>query len=401
MRRINGVSIFLAALGLGLGLGWGMTAGRDAIREALGAPESRAALSANAWAQAAAPRLNSISASPRRTVVVEIARRVSPAVVSIGVEKTTYQRDPVYRDSLFFPYYQIVPHKKQFPYLGSGVIIDKEGHVLTNYHVIEDAESITVTLTDNRTFQAKLLDADRYVDVALLKMQGVGPGDDLPVASLGDSDTAMTGETVLAIGNPFGPIIADPQPSVSVGVISALNRYFKPDPDKSIYTNMIQTDAAINPGNSGGPLVNLDGEVLGLNTFIFSRAGDSAGVGFSIPVNRCRRIVDEIRKYGKIRSIGLDFDALSLTPYIVKQLGLGVAAGALVRALDLGGAAETAGLQPGDVIVEANGIRISDRDDLIAQFLTRTVGEEVLFGVVRNGEPLNIKYVIKEGGRSQ
>lgn len=396
MKRLLIVTILALAiafgLGAGLGLGWRLGGNSEVSLPALDLHLSQGG---RAWAQAPVPA--QAATSPRHTIVVDVAQALSPAVVSIGVTKTTYQRDPFFGDNFFFPNYLVVPHRRQFPYLGSGVILDAEGHVLTNYHVIEDAEAISVTLTDNRSYSAQLLDADRYVDIALLKITDLKPGETLPIAVPGDSDDVMIGETVLAIGNPYGPLIADPQPSVSVGVISAVNRSFKTDPSKPIYQNMIQTDAAINPGNSGGPLVNLAGEVIGINTFIFSRSGDSASIGFSIPINRCMRVVEEIKQYGKIRAIAMDFESLSLTPYIIQVLDLSVTRGALVRAIDLGGSAETAGLQPGDVIVGCDGIDVASREDLIAQFLARTVGETLRFTVIRQGERVEVDYVIKEG----
>ncbi|HOE97693.1 MAG TPA: trypsin-like peptidase domain-containing protein, partial [Candidatus Sumerlaeota bacterium] len=276
-------------------------------------------------------------------------------------------------------------------------IIDKEGHVLTNYHVVEDASGISVTLTDRRTLRASLMDADRYLDIALLKIEGLASGEQLPFVPMGNSDDIMIGETVLAVGNPFGPLIADPRPSVSVGVVSATSRSFRGDQNGRIYQNMIQTDAAINPGNSGGPLLNLDAEAIGVNTFIFSRSGDSASVGFSIPINRVRRIVEEILEFGRLRAIRMDFETVSLSPPIVQMLDLGVTEGALVRAIDIGGPAERAGLQPKDVITRVDGIDIRDADDLMASFLTRTVGETLDMTVRRDGEELHLKYVIEEG----
>ncbi|MCL5269215.1 MAG: trypsin-like peptidase domain-containing protein [bacterium] len=338
--------------------------------------------------------------SPRHTVVVDVAQRVSPAVVSIGASKKTFGRqyDP-YGGDPYFSMFQILPLTLDFPYMGSGFIIDKTGHVITNYHVIENASAITVTLPDRRTFQARLLDADRYVDIALLQIEGLKRDESLPTIPLGNSGGIMIGETVLAIGNPFGPLIADPRPSVSVGVVSAVNRSFKLDENSRAYQNMIQTDAAINPGNSGGPLVNLDGEVIGINTFIFSRSGDSTSVGFSIPVNRATRVAQEILKYGKLRTIRLDFEPWNLNASIQQALGLKTDKGALIRSVDVGGPADRAGLQPGDVIVGVDGNEISDVDSLLSDFLTRTVGETIQFQIVRGGKDLTLDYKVEEGKR--
>ncbi len=400
MRRSPPILLVLASmilLGLGLGLGLGLATRLGDLPVSLDP-------SAAALAQIRAPARSSAGGDPhgsrsaRHTIVVDVARQVSPAVVSIGVTKTSYGREyQLFFDDPFFAPYLIRPRRQDFPYLGSGFIIDEAGHVVTNYHVVEGASSITVTLTDRRAFSARLLDADRFVDVALLQIEGLSEREHLPTIALGDSDDIMIGETVLAVGNPFGPLIADPRPSVSVGVVSATSRSFRGDQNGRIYQNMIQTDAAINPGNSGGPLLNLDAEAIGVNTFIFSRSGDSASVGFSIPINRVRRIVEEILEFGRLRAIRMDFETVSLSPPIVQMLDLGVTEGALVRAIDIGGPAERAGLQPKDVITRVDGIDIRDADDLMASFLTRTVGETLDMTVRRDGEELHLKYVIEEG----
>ena len=393
-----GLFLGLGIFGLSLGVGLNLFPRRGenslvrAVHEAFGA---------KALAQAALPFTSPGPgrASNRHTVIVDIAHNVSPAVVSIGVTKTTYMRqyNNPFDGDLFFPPYNLGPRTQDFPYLGSGFIMDKRGHVLTNYHVVEDASSITVTLTDKRTFNAKLLDADRFVDIALLHIEGLSAAENLPVIPLGNSDGILIGETVLAVGNPFGPLIADPRPSVSMGVISAVKRSFRVDEKERVYSDMIQTDAAINPGNSGGPLINLDGQAIGINTFIFSRSGDSSSVGFSIPINRAHRIADEIIRYGKIRTLGLDFKVLSVTPYIAQRLGLSVKSGAIVRDVAQDGPAQRAGLRERDVIVRADEKEITDETDLLAYFLTRTVGERVKLRVLRNGAPIELIYQINEG----
>lgn len=361
-------------------------------------------LDLNAWAATFDALSSGRVDNPRRTLIVDVAEAVSPAVVSIGATRTTYMReaDPFGFD-LYFPLYKY--SQREYPYLGSGFIIDKEGHVLTNYHVVQGATRITVTLTDRRTFDARLLDADRFVDVALLQIEGAAR-ENLPTVRLGDSDDIMIAETVLAIGNPFGPLISDPRPSVSVGVVSAVDRSFKlttdPQGGEHTYRNMIQTDAAINPGNSGGPLVNLNGEVIGINSFIFSRSGDSASVGFSIPINRARKIADEILTYGHVRPIRVDLEPLNLTPAVRQWLQLTVDKGALIKSIEIGGPAERAGLEPGDVIVQADGVPISDAEDLMAHILSRNVGDQIELLVVRQKETLRIIYPVTEAqsGRS-
>ena len=231
----------------------------------------RGDLAPAAIAQPVSPK--TFSRSNRHTIVVDVAQRVSPAVVSISVTKITGERQWDMFGGEFFAPYNLIMRERNFPYLGSGFVIDQSGRTLTNYHVVEDSSAITITLPDGRSFKAKLLDADSYLDIALLQIEGLKPGDKLPTIPLGDSNSMMIGESVLAIGNPYGPLLADPRPSVSVGVVSAVNRSFRGQQQSHIYQDMIQTDAAINPGNSGGPLINLDGEAIGINTFIFSRSG--------------------------------------------------------------------------------------------------------------------------------
>ena len=408
MRGLKHLGLFVIAvlclaltLGLGIGLGLRLRGGSPSqssqptpvIDKALSALDQPAAASS-----AGVPTYATPSGSARHTIIVDVASRVSPAVVSIGVTKTTLVRqfDPFGWDPMF-PYYSIARRNQRFPYLGSGFIIDKEGHVLTNYHVIEDANGISVTLTDRRTFRATLMDADRYLDIALLKIEGLSKDEQLPFVPSGNSDDIMIGETALAIGNPFGPLIADPRPSVSVGVVSAVQRSFRSDPndpESRNYQDMIQTDAAINPGNSGGPLVNLDGEVIGINTFIFSTSGSAAGVAFSIPINRATRVVSEILKYGKLRAIRRDFEGMTLTPYIVQALDLKISRGVLVRSVDINSPAEQAGLAPGDVITAVEGKDIQDNNDLLARMLACTVGDKLRLSVNRQNKPVEIVYPI-------
>ena len=391
----------LAGLGAGLGLGiaglWDGDTRSDT--EDLNLADIMD-LAPKGWAQNADTftRRNPRTNSSRHTIVVDVARQVSPAVVSIGVTRTTYRRlyDPFGGDFFFAPY-SIRPVREHLPYLGSGFIIDDEGHIVTNWHVVEDANEINVTLTDHRTYPAKLLDADTYVDIALLKIEGLKEDELLPYARLGDSDDIMIGETVLAIGNPFGPMLADPQPSVSMGVVSAVRRSFRVGTggNQKIYEDAIQTDAAINPGNSGGPLINLDGEVVGINTFIFSRSGDSASVGFSTPINRAARIVNEIKEYGELRQMRIDFKTVSLTPYLVDIYALSVRSGAMVYEVDRDGPAYRSGLRPGDVIVDVEGKLIRGKEDVRDQMLARTIGENLKITIIRDDERKNLNYTIQ------
>ena len=330
----------------------------------------------------------------RRSLVVEAAEKVSSAVVTIGAIRTGYVRslDPSFND--FFSPFILYPYEEKLPYLGSGFIIDPKGYILTNYHVIEGANQVLVTLYDGREMTADIIDADKVVDVAMLKIKEEKAFPSIP---LGDSDDIMIGETVLAIGNPFGNLIEDPHPSVTAGVVSALKRSFNPDPESlRVYTDMIQTDASINPGNSGGPLVNVMGEVIGINTFIMSRTGASHGIGFAIPINRAKAISREIMTHGRIRPLWRDYDCVNLTPYLMRLLKGPDLSGAVIRRMERGGPAEKSGLKVGDIIRRANGREVRNCSDLIAYFSSLQVGDLFKLDILREGNPYKIEYMIQE-----
>jgi len=332
--------------------------------------------------------------SLRYTPIVKVAEKISPSVVNIGAIRTAYVRRLDLNSQDFFNPFILYPYKEKMPFLGSGFILNSEGDVLTNFHVIEDAEKVIVTLPDGREMDADVLDADRVVDVALLKIKDAK---NLPYVKLGDSDDIMIGEPVIALGNPFGNLIEDPHPTVTAGVISAKNRSFNPDPDNMrVYTNMIQTDASINPGNSGGPLVNVNGEVIGINTFIMSRSGGSHGIGFAIPINRARAVVDEILKHGRIRPLWRDFDCVNMTPHLVQVLKAPDQSGAVVMRMERNGAAEQCGLKVGDIIRRANGRDVRDSSDFIAYFSALQVGDVFNLEVLRDGKTVKLKYVVRE-----
>ncbi|MBN1900213.1 trypsin-like peptidase domain-containing protein [Candidatus Sumerlaeota bacterium] len=330
----------------------------------------------------------------RRSAVVEAAEKVSPAVVTIGAVRTAYARrfDPFFSD--FFSPFIVYPYKERLPYLGSGFIINSKGYILTNYHVIEGAEKVLITLADGRELEGEILDADRVVDVAMLKIR---EGEEFPSAQMGNSDDILIGETVLAIGNPFGNLLEDPHPSVTAGVVSAVKRSFNPDTESlRVYSDMIQTDASINPGNSGGPLVNIKGEVIGINTFIMSRTGASHGIGFAIPINRARAIAREIIDHGRIRPLWRDFDCVNLTPYLVKLLKANDAQGVVIRRMEKDGPAQKSGLQVGDIIRKANGRDVRNCADFIAYFSALQVGDAFSLEIFREGKILKIDYIIHE-----
>lgn len=348
-------------------------------------PSARAASPAAPTATPPAP-----NASARRTEIVVAAEHVSPAIVSVGASQTGYLVSPF---SGFFQDFEVYPYQQKIPYLGSGVIVDSNGLIITNHHVVEDTADVFVTLMDGREFQAKVLDADPVLDVAVLKVDAK----ELPTVRLGSSDDLLVGEWVLAMGNPFGNLIADPRPSVTVGVVSALKRSFRPSMQQQrVYQDMIQTDAAINPGNSGGALINTAGELVGINTFIMSRSGGAEGIGFAIPVNRVKAILEEIVQHGKIRVALRDFSVQNTNDRIRKLLGTKADKGAVVSEIRRRGPAEKAGLRVGDVILQVDGRPVKDADDLTYYMRTQQVGNVVKLGVDRGGQMLQVDYTMTE-----
>jgi serine protease Do len=297
-----------------------------------------------------------------------VVARVLPAVVSI----TTRQ---IERDQFNQP----VPTRG----LGSGVIVDREGHILTNNHVVEGAEEIKVTLSDERTFRAGLVGADAFTDLAVLRIDGKN----LPTAPLGDSRRLAVGETVIAIGN---PLWIEGGPTVTVGVVSALRRSME-QPGLPMLHDLIQTDAAINAGNSGGPLLNLAGQVVGINTAVIESAH---GIGFAISTNTARPVLRQLIAEGRIVRTSLGLDAVSLTPQVAYANGLPIERGALVIRVETGGPAEGAGLRAGDVITAVEGRPVKDLHHLHESLGRRRAGESVQMTVWREDATLALRAVL-------
>ncbi|MBF0626890.1 MAG: DegQ family serine endoprotease [Magnetococcales bacterium] len=266
--------------------------------------------------------------------------------------------------------------------LGSGVIIDESGFILTNHHVVAEADEIQVRLADEREFSATVVGRDAKSDLALIRIKADGK---LPVATLGDSDKSEVGSWVVAIGNPFGL-----EASVTVGIISARGRSIGTGP----YDNFLQTDAAINPGNSGGPLFNLQGEVIGINTAIFSRSGGNMGIGFAIPVNMAKSIVTQLRDSGKVTRGWLGVRIQTVTKELAEALGLGAQRGALVASVEPKSPAEAAGVLPGDVIVRFDGHDVGRMKELPAIVAETAINKKVIMEVIRNGHAKNLEVVV-------
>ncbi len=337
------------------------------------------------WGQSTTSTLS--SSASRRTPLVTAAERLGPSIVSVGASRSQYFVSPY---AGFFRDFTIFEQEREVPYLGSGVIIDPDGLVVTNYHVVEDSEDVFVTLIDGRRISGKVLDADVALDIALIKVDGKN----LPAATLGNSDDLMVGEWTLAMGNPFGNLIDNPTPTVTAGVVSALNRNFRPSRDMPrVYLNMIQTDASINPGNSGGALANIHGEVIGINTFIMSRSGGAEGIGFAIPINRVKSVVQEILDHGKIRARLVDFQTSNLNTRMARMLGTNAENGAVVTEVNPNGPASKSGLKVGDVITHVNGVKVNDSQDLrLKVWYDNQVGSRFRLSIDRSGSPMEVEY---------
>lgn len=324
----------------------------------------------------------------RETAITRAVRMVSDAVVGINVTSIReYRRSIFDYDPFFQRFFPSRPFRQEVKSLGSGFIIDTEGHVITNEHVVDNAVEITVTLTDGSVHQADIVGMDAITDIALLKMQN--PGELRPV-KFGQSDDLMIGEWVIALGNPFGLFDLNAKPTVTVGVISATNQSFG-RLNKRVYKDMIQTDAAINQGNSGGPLVNALGQVIGVNTFIFTGegGGGSIGLGFAIPINKVKRIVNELLAHGSVkRTFSLGVEVENMTRLVARFLGLRSNRGVIITEVKKGSPAARTGLKAGDVILAINDQRVNDRSDYeqILVDLDLKEGDTVTLTIYRDGQ---------------
>ena len=314
--------------------------------------------------------------------------KVAPGVVSIQVRGAKEVRRRVDPFDFFFGQPQPRSQKRPFSGLGSGVIIDAdEGYVVTNNHVIDDADEMIVTLKDGREFKAKLLGSDPESDIALLQIDG----DDLTEVKLANSDKLRVGDFSVAIGNPFGL-----SHTVTSGIISALGRSGL---NIEGYEDFIQTDAAINQGNSGGALVNLRGELIGINTAILGSSGGNVGIGFAIPSNMMKNLVDQIVEYGEVRRGSLGIMGRTLDAGLAKAQGFDVKRGAYVMQVLKDSAADDAGLKANDVIVSLNGDAIESFNELQGKIATMGEGREVKLGIYRDGDIREIE--VELGGQQQ
>lgn len=384
MKKTNVLLFFIIILGIFVLIN--RNAERADVARELVQPNDRIVIRTDYEQKAKDTRELAIS---RQNSITNAVQMIEPAVVSVNVIRTEVVRrylDPF--ENPFFGFFDPFPYKRKVKAIGSGVIFDTRGYVLTNAHVVEGATEIKIILADGRQFDSELIGISRVQDIAVVKI----PGENLPGAQLGSSSKLIIGEWAIAVGNPYGLLIKDSKPSVSVGVVSAINRDFAESREGKVYRRMIQTDAAINPGNSGGPLVNIYGEVIGINTFIFSESGGSIGIGFAIPIDRVKKTASELIKYGKMRDIWFGFKVQDISPMLADYLNLTGTDGVLVAHVDENGPAGRAGMKRLDIIVEINGTYISDSDDAELAVSDIAVGDRIHITVKRKDRKIKISF---------
>jgi Do/DeqQ family serine protease len=317
--------------------------------------------------------------------LAHLVEQVTPAVVNIAVlSRSPEQDNPMLQDPFFRRFFGLPEASRPQISAGSGVIVDAQrGHVLTNHHVVKDAQQVAVTLKDGRRVEASVLGSDAGTDVALLKIEP----DNLKALALGDSDALRVGDYVLAIGNPFGL-----GQTVTSGIVSALGRTGL---DIEGYEDFIQTDASINPGNSGGALINLKGELIGINTAIVGPTGGNVGIGFAVPSNMVRAVMRQLVKYGEMRRGRVGVTTQDIAPELGKTLGAQASHGAEVVEVAKNSPADKAGLRPADVIIAVNGRTVRGSSDLRNQVGLIPVGEELELKVLREGQMRTLRVRVE------
>ncbi|MBI4489979.1 MAG: DegQ family serine endoprotease [Deltaproteobacteria bacterium] len=384
-KRIGVKGLIVVAL-VSLLLGLGVSGNRDWLSS------SRAV---GLWGETASPEIRTVAEIQGLPDFVSLAKKLRPVVVNISTTQVSEggvqgfaspfgEEDPFsdFWKKFFGGPFPRGPQRQKS--LGSGFIIDRDGSILTNNHVVENAQKIVVKLADEQEFEAKVIGKDPKTDIAVIK---INTRNNLPAATLGDSDRLEVGEWVLAIGNPFGL-----DNSVTSGIVSAKGRHIGAGP----YDNFIQTDASINPGNSGGPLINLHGEVVGINTAIFSRTGGNIGIGFAIPINLVKELLPQLKGKGKVTRGYLGVLIQKVTPEIAESLGLDKARGALVANVSKDGPADRSGVKVGDVIVEFDGKEIKESNDLPLVVARTPVEKRVRLKVLRDKKEVALSVTVGE-----
>ena len=331
----------------------------------------------------------------RQTAITRAVENVSPAVVSITVTEVVRKG----RQLRFDQYYRFfsVPIEREVSSMGSGFIISEDGLIVTNQHVAgANAKKVVVSLPDGEQYDAEVLGTDELADIALLKMDADRT---FPTIEFGNSDSVIVGEWSLAVGNPFG-LFESAQPSVTVGVVSATNRDFRPNPNEPrVYVDMIQTDAAINRGNSGGPLVDSEGKVIGINTFIFTggTSGGFVGLGFAIPSNRVQKIIRQLKSSGEVQlPFDPGFTAEEMTYEMAAKYNLRVIPGLLVQSVNRDGPAYEAGVMPGDIILRIGNERVQSKMHAQALFREYSEGDSMRVELYRKGNHYETKMYLRK-----
>lgn len=318
----------------------------------------------------------------------DAVKKAAPAIVNIYATKlVTQKRSPFFDDPLFRHFFgdeNETTRQRREPSLGSGVILSKDGYVLTNNHVIADAAEIAVALNDGRTTSAKIFGADPESDLAVLKIEL----EDLPVVTLGRSDNLQVGDVVLAIGNPYGV-----GQTVTSGIISGLGRSSL---GINTFENFIQTDAAINPGNSGGALINANGELVGINTAIFSQSGGSHGIGFAIPVNLARDVLTQLIEHGHVIRGWLGVKIQDITPKLAAAFELDSTDGVVISNIVVNGPADKAGLDRGDIITHIDDKKVRDFRETLNEISMHKPGDQITLTIIREGKKMSREATVSE-----
>ncbi|OGJ89854.1 MAG: hypothetical protein A2350_11690 [Candidatus Raymondbacteria bacterium RifOxyB12_full_50_8] len=321
---------------------------------------------------------------------VQAIGKASPSVVFIGVTQVRIYANPLFNDPFFRQFFP--PYVQEFQSMGSGVIVTASGHIITNYHVIENASRIEVHCQSGATYEAKGVGSDPFTDLAVIKIEGKG----LPAITMCPNDSIYIGEWTAAIGNPFGGLIDDNKPTVTVGVVSAMGRQFTRESGIGTkYKDMIQTDAAINPGNSGGALINCLGELIGINTFIFTQDGGNVGIGFAIPVGRVQKTLKEIIKYGKIRSFNTGISVQNINEVIAQSMGLKDVRGVIINGVEKKSLGARAGLATGDIITQVDRYKVFDTASIQEIFNQYLPGDTATVFFVRNRKEKQARLAIE------
>jgi serine protease Do len=389
--------ILIIPLLIGFGVGYAIKSNGVKSASAAEMPFEKTFPQAVTMQEKPAPQ-NDDLAGGRQNAITRAVAKVSQAVVGINVIAVQQVRynDPFtqyFNDPFFRQFFGDRTVKQEVKELGSGFVISPDGYIVTNDHVAGNATDITVTLSGGKQMKAKLIGTDPATDICLLKVDG----NNLPFVTLGNSDNVLIGEWAIALGNPFGLFEINDKPTVTVGVISSTGMKLG-QIDNRYYRDMLETDAAINGGNSGGPLVNSEGDVIGMNTLIYTNGQTTTyiGYGFAIPVNKVKKVIAQLKNKGKVpRSLTAGFDWQVVDGRIAKYLGMKQPEGIIVSEMAANGPAEKAGLRVGDVVLKVNGEKIKSGEDVLAMMVDLSPGDTLNVTTYRERKNLELKLVLE------